>query len=253
MLNAPELTELRAANPVSLDDARRLAAGLDLHSRVLSAANEPLTARAAHPARRRVLLSVLATAVVLVAILVATPAWALVRGVLPFWDQPTAPASVQVQFWSLNAGAPRSMSPNAVAGETREVGRFTFGGFAHTLWVAPAKNGGFCSLWLPRGGGGCSTAGRPLSTGALLRGGVPEWITGDAIAPAVSDVVIRFSDGMTVHPRIVWVSAPIDAGFFAYDAPAAEQSFQAHVKEVDAYDGGGTLVTRQTFTDGPAG
>jgi hypothetical protein len=246
MLNAPELTDLRAANPVSLDDARRLADALHLHSRVLSAGNEPIASRAARPARRRVVVLVLAAAAVLAAILVATPAWALVRDVLPFWNQPTAPPSVQVQFWSLNAGAPRGMSPNAVAGETREVGRFTFGGFTRTLWVSPARNGGFCSLWLPQGGGGCSTAGRPLSTGALLRGGVPEWITGDAIAP-VSDVVIRFSDGTLVHPRIVWVSAPIDAGFFAYDVPASEQTSQAHVASIAAYDGNGLLVTRQTF------
>jgi len=246
MLNAPELTDLRAANPVSLDEARRLADALQLHSRVLSAANEPFAARAARPARRGVAVVALAATAVLAAILVATPAWALVRDVLPFWDQPTAPPAVQVQFWSLNAGAPRGMSPNAVAGETREVGRFTFGGFTRTLWVAPARNGGFCSLWLPRGGGGCSTAGRPLSTGALLRGGVPEWITGDAIAP-VNDVVIRFSDGTTAHPRIVWVSSPIDAGFFAYDVPAREQTSQAHVASIAAYDGNGALVTRQTF------
>jgi hypothetical protein len=31
MLNAPELTDLRAANPVSLDEARRLADALQLH------------------------------------------------------------------------------------------------------------------------------------------------------------------------------------------------------------------------------
>jgi hypothetical protein len=73
MLNAPELTDLRAANPVSLDDARRLADTLHLHSRVLSAGNEPFASRAARPARRRVVVLVLAAAAVLAAILVATP------------------------------------------------------------------------------------------------------------------------------------------------------------------------------------
>ena len=52
MLNAPELTDLRAANPVSLDEARSLADALQLHSRVLSAANEPFAARAARPPGR---------------------------------------------------------------------------------------------------------------------------------------------------------------------------------------------------------
>jgi hypothetical protein len=244
MLNAAELSELRGANPVSLEDARSLVDELGLRSRVLAAS---LAAPPPRPARRRVLVFVVAAAALLAAIVAATPARAWIRDVLPFWDQPAAPQSVQVQFWSLNVGAPPGMSPRAVAGETREVGRFTFGGLARTLWVAPAKNGGFCSLWLPGGGGGCSTAGKPLSTGALLRLGAPVWITGDVIASEVSDVVIRFSNGPDVHARIIWVSAPIGAGFFAYDVPASRQSSRDHVTGVDAYDRAGTLVSHQTF------
>jgi hypothetical protein len=245
MLNAPELLELRRANPVSLDDARGLSEELGLRERVLALrddAREP-----ERRARSRVLVLGLAAVALVAAIAVATPARALVRGILPFWDQPTAPQSVQVQFFSLNAGAPRGMSPHAVAGQTREVGRFTFGGSTKTLWVAPAGNGGFCSLWLPAGGGGCSTSGHPLSTGALLQLGRPAWVTGDATAPTVGDVVIRLSDGSTVQPRIVWVSAPISAGFFAYDVPAAQQTSRVHVTAVDAYDRNGRLVAHQIF------
>ena len=243
MLNAPELIELRDANPVSLEKAGRLADALDLRSRLHALAADPQPEMRQAPSRRRVLLAVVAAAVLLAAILAATPAArALVRDVLPFWSQPTAPQSVRVTFSSLNRGAPPGMNPEAVSGQTREVGRFTFGGSTHILWVAPAKNGGFCSLWLPAGGGGCSTAGKPLSTGALLRFGVPVWITGDAITPFVSDVVIRFSDGSFVRPRIVWVSAPIDAGFFAYDVQGGKQ-----VTAVDAYDPHGALVSHQTF------
>jgi hypothetical protein len=244
VLKVPELLELRDANPVSPADARRLADALDLHSRVVDLRATPLPPR---PARRRAYVPVLAAATLIAAIVAATPAWGLVRQVLPFWNQPKAPGSVRVQFWSLNAGAPPGMSPQAVSGETREVGRFVFGGSTHTLWVAPAKNGGFCSLWLPAGGGGCSLSSRPLSTGALLRRGVPEWITGDALSPAVSDVVIRFSDGSSVHPRIVWVSSPIDAGFFAYDVPTGRQTARDHVTAVEAFDRRGTLVRHQTF------
>jgi hypothetical protein len=251
MLNTPELLELRLANPVSPDDARRLADELGLEARALTCRAE--ATKPGRKTRPRPIVWVLVGAALLAAVVVATPAWGLVRGVLPFWDQPTAPQSIQLQFFSLNAGAPRGMSPRAVAGETREVGRFSFGGSTRTLWVAPARNGGFCSLWLPAGGGGCSTSGHPLSTGALLRLGVPAWVTGDVIASAVGDVVLRFSDGSTVHPRIVWVSAPIDAGFFAYDVAAGRQTSRVHVTAVDAYDRQGRLVAHQTFTDGPAG
>jgi len=250
MLNAPELVELRLVNPVPVDDARRLADELGLAARVLAARGGTSESRRKAPARP---LWALAAVVLLAAVVVATPAWGLVRGVLPFWDQPTAPQSVQVQFFSLNTGAPPGMSPQAVAGETREVGQFTLGGSTRTLWVAPAKNGGFCSLWRPARGGGCSTSGHRLSTGALLRRGRPAWVTGDVIAAVVGDVVVRLSDGSTVHPRIVWVSAPIDAGFFAYDVPAGRQTSPVHVTAVDAYDRKGRLVAHQTFTDGPAG
>lgn len=235
------LNELRRVNPVSLDQAGRLADAVDLRARILKLATEADMAPK-RTARRRALVLTPATAVLVAAIVAATPAWALVRDVLPFWDQPSAPQSVQVEFSSLNLGAPRGMSPQARPGDTREVGRFAFGGVAHTLWVAPARNGGFCSLWLPQGGGGCSTTGQPLSTGALLRDGNPAWITGDAISSAVSDVVIRFGDGSAVHPRIVWVSAPIDAGFFAYDVPPGER-----VIGVDAYGRDGALVKHQIF------
>jgi hypothetical protein len=67
------------------------------------------------------------------------------------------------------------------------------------------------------------------------------WINGDATGP-VAGVVIRFRDGSGVRPRIVWVSAPIGAGFFAYDVPAGR-----HVAAVEAYDRQGRLVRRQTL------
>lgn len=286
MLNAPELVELRDANPVSLEDARRTAEAHDLYARVRTiagSAGDEAVGPAVRPApgatrlgNRRALLCVLGGAVVIAAILMATPAWAFFRDVLSFGAQPKAPRSVQLQFWSLNLGAPPGMSPRAVAGETRMVGRFAFGGATHTLWVAPAKNGGFCALWIPGGGGGCSTSGQPVSTGAVLvfphdadhpartatrrsqvplldRVGVPAWITGAALGVAVHDIVIRFSDGSVVHPQVVWVSAPINAGFFAYEVPADEQSRTDHVTAVEAYDRAGTLVRSQTFTGPPAG
>ena len=80
--------------------------------------------------------------------------------------------------------------------------------------------------------------------------GVPLWVTGSAISPTVSDVVIRFSDGSSVHPHIVWVSAPINAGFFAYDIPNDQQSSEDHATEVDAYDQNGKLVSKDTITGG---
>jgi hypothetical protein len=221
--------------------------------------------------RRRRIIAVASVSGTLAAVLAATPAWALVREVLPFWDQPAAPQSVMVDFSDMNVGAPPgNMSPEAEAGEARQITQATFGGETHTLWVSPAKNGGFCFLW-SGSGGGCNTthdtfpladsvmlvqphdANEPAQTTlsslsdvrALGQDGVVEWLTGYALAPDVKDVVIRFSDGATVHPEITWVSAPIGAGFFAYDVPNDRQSATDHATEIDSYDASGRLVRHE--------
>ncbi len=221
--------------------------------------------------RRRLVLGSAAAVAVVAAVLVTTPAWALVRDVLPFWNQPAAPQSVKLDFdQSLNVGAPAGMSPEAAAGETREIMRASFGGKTHTLYVSPAKNGGYCFEWT-KSAGGCHTTGNdfPLGVSAmivpphdasqpaqtvmipesemrdLIRTGVTYWLVGNALSSDVSDVVIRFSDGSSVHPQITWISAPINAGFFAYDVPNDEQSAADHLTEVDAYDAQGNLVERQ--------
>ena len=63
--------------------------------------------------RRRLTLGIVIAAGVIGVVLVATPAWALVRDVLPFWDQPSAPPRVIVQFSEEAMGYPTaSPRPN---------------------------------------------------------------------------------------------------------------------------------------------
>jgi hypothetical protein len=204
--------------------------------------------------RRKSLLVVAVAAAALAAVMAATPAWALVRDVLPFWGQPVASQPDQRAFAELNIGAPSGMSPEVVAGDTREVAHGEYGGTTRTLWVAPAKDGGFCELWQP-GGGGCTTGAILLPLGwtamSFPRGfqgsqyAGTEWISGFAMMGTVSDVVIRFSDGTSVHPQIIWVSAPISAGFFFENVPSSSE--QANVTEIDAYDANGKLVRRDAI------
>lgn len=254
------ITRLAAANPVPYDGPLHIA--------------EPVRARpSSRLVRRRWPLIAIVTAAVLAAILVATPAWALVRDVLPFWNQPSAPSSVKVDFSHMNRGAPAGMSPQAVSGDAREIEQATIGGETKTLWVAPSTGRfDFCWLWGPNLGGSCGSSAHPLgvqwvtipphdpsqpaqttnipANSGYPENGVPLWVVGSAISPTVSDVIIRFSDGSSVHPHIVWVSAPINAGFFAYDIPADQQSSEDHANEVDAYDPNGKLVSKQTITGG---
>ena len=223
-----------------------------------------------HGVRRRWPVIAIGAAAVLAAILVATPAWALVRDVLPFWGQPSAPQSVKVDFSTLNSpAAPPGMNPEADVANTREVMQADFGGKTHTLYVSPAKNSGYCFIWSDSAGG-CNTNPDkfPLDVSATIvpphdssqppqtvipqsemrdlhQHGVTYWLTVDAASPTVTNVVIHFSDGSTVQPEVTWVSAPINAGFFAYEVPNDKQSATDHVTQVDAYDAHGNLVEQQ--------
>jgi hypothetical protein len=222
--------------------------------------------------RRRLALVAAIVMGALAAVLVATPAWALVRDVLPFWNQPSAPSSAKVVFSHMNrvpSGTPAGMSPQAVSGDAREIEQATIGGETKTLWVAPATGRfDFCWVWGPHLVGSCGSSAHPLgvtwttipahdpsqpaqttnfpANSGYPANGVPAWVLGSANSPAVSDVVIRFSNGSNVHPHIVWVSAPINAGFFAYDVPSDRQSSQDHVTAIEAYDENGKLVSKQT-------
>lgn len=220
----------------------------------------------------RVLLAAVAGVLGLVAALTATPALGLVRDIIPFWGAAKAPQPVVVEFASMNTGAPAGMSPQAVAGETRELGQFSFAGRSHTLWVAPAKNGGFCLEWT-EGWGGCvtntttdlswsgdlevpadvpqpSTKGWTLAQIAaealkLHHEAVPRWISGYVNSARVREVTVTFTDGTTIKPEITWVSAPINAGFFAYDIPPKEQTKDDHLINVQALDSEGHVVAEQ--------
>jgi hypothetical protein len=221
-------------------------------------------------ARRSVL--VLAAVAVLVAAVAAIPALGFVREALPFWSAAQAPPKVQVDFSSMNTGAPAGMSPKAIASDTREIGQFAFGGSSHTLWVAPSEDGGFCFEWIG-GWGGCNISRDPFTwNGDLVipagagaptvpagatpaevakaaleahRLAVPRWISGYVDASRVYDVTITFTDGTVVHPQITWVSAPINAGFFAYDVPTHYQTEDNHLVNVSALEASGGIVKQQ--------
>ncbi len=225
-----------------------------------------------HDRHRRSLVVAVAVVAALVAALAATPALGLVRDIIPFWGAAKAPQPVVVEFASMNTGAPAGMSPQAVAGETREIGQFSFAGRSHTLWVAPAKDGGFCLDWT-EGWGGCVTntttnlswsgdlivpadVPQPSTNGWTLaqiaaealklhHEAVPRWISGYINSAHAHDVKITFTDGTTIQPPITWVSAPINAGFFAYDIPLREQTKDDHLINVQALDSKGHVVAEQ--------
>ncbi len=206
------LRRLARANPVPAE----VLADLDAQLRNQTVALPPISPRRGGP-RRVLVLALLGAA----AALVAVPALAWRFGVIDFSSAEPAPSHVVKDFALLSEGAPPGMDPRVVAGQTRRVGELA----GHTLWVAPTKAGGLCYEW-SGASGGCDSLGTvPLSVTWLSAGhplsSAGSFVSVDGFAHArwVDEVLITLDDGSTVRPRVVWISPPIDAGFFHYLAP----------------------------------
>jgi len=212
------------------------------------------------PARRRLVFAA-AIVLALVVTLVATPAFGLRSALLgligrtdvPFRSAEPAPAVVERQFEDLSLGAPPGMDPRAIAGQAREVATFESGGKKRVLWVAPTRGGGFCMtishLW-----GGCRAtradrAKLPIGlTGevATPRGEKPfvSRLGGEILAADAAKLEIDFADGTSAAVPFVYVSKPIDAGFFLYDVPAEHRRPAHGPTAVVARNSAGDVVAR---------
>lgn len=187
-------------------------------------------------ARRLALRAGIAAVAAVFAVLAATPALGL-RGHLVhlFADSEPAPAHVVTEFAQLDVAAPAGMAPGVLAAEARDVLEVPLStGEDAVLWVAPTRSGGFCrglstSGRASGGGGGCDRdrLGR-FSPGLSIPGPVgpegtvlkpPIVIDGHTLVLQAAQVEIRYQDGDVADTPVVWVSGPINAGFFVYEVP----------------------------------
>jgi hypothetical protein len=186
---------------------------------------------------------------VLLVVLFATPAFGVLLDLIGRTDVPfagkAAPTRVQRSFFDMTVGAPRGMGPQAIAAQTRRVG--VLGGRA--LYVAPTRGGGFC--WeFERASGGCDTERRrPLSTTWALmehRGGplLVQKVAGELLAARAQTLEVEYADGATTQIPFIWVTKPIDAGFFLYAIPAAHRRGAARAVAVEARDANGKVIAR---------
>jgi hypothetical protein len=178
-------------------------------------------------ARRRPLtLALAAGALVLAGIVGVGAALGLYRDVLPFELLAPAPAPVVRSFSGLDVAAPPGMAPGVIARETRKVVELRLStGKNWILWVAPTRSGGFC---MPSGcdrdrvlafAPGLTVPGPISPTGEILA--PPVIFEGDTLIHGASTLRVEFEDGTSARAALVWVSAPIDAGFFVYEVPQA--------------------------------
>jgi hypothetical protein len=218
---------------------------------------EDVLRRAGISRRRTPRRSVLTAAGVgaLLVVLFASPAFGILldligRTNVPFHGAAKAPTRVQRTFFDMSVAAPRGMGPQAIAAQTRRVG--VIGGRA--LFVAPTRNGGFCWV-VEHAMGGCGDrrhVGVSAAWGLGQHGGGPlfvQRVAGTVTAPSAQTLWVEYADGATQQIPFVWVSKPIDAGFFHFAIPAAHRTGGGRAVSVIARDAKGRVVGRSAMQD----
>jgi hypothetical protein len=208
--------------------------------------------RARQAGRKRLLGATIAT---LAAVAIATPAFGLQHAVIDWFQAEPAPEKVQLDFMRLGAGAPDGMDPGIIRGSARKVTSVQHDGKTHVLSVAPTKQGGFCWHWTRLTGSCRRDPADGPSLGVTYTSspdGVVEWVGGTIVDP-IERLVAEYADGVRQDIPVVWVSPPIDAGFYLAWIPATHRQAGHHLAALVGEDGDGDVVIRQAFRLTPPG
>jgi hypothetical protein len=254
-----ELALLVAARPVVDDDelvAARSAASQRL-TKLVALAETSAPYRRQLPARLWRRRWIVVAAVVALAALVAAPALGLHGQFVHFFESEPAPSPVRLEFARMDVGAPPGMETNVIAGETRRVMSARIDGKQHVLYVAPTPKGGFCLEWTDASGG-CWADRAEYERKGLLIGG--EWsvdehgpvefvphVSGEVIAPGTDRVQVEYEDGTADDVDLVWVSKPVDAGFFFFSIPREHRVAGRRAIGLVALNEDGDAIAREHF------
>lgn len=209
----------------------------------------------ANTLRRRRALALGAAAAAVVS-LGATAAFSLGHPVIDFFGAEKGPRSVVVQFGQLDVGAPEGMAPQVDAEQARKITEVTFSdGKRHILWLGPTKAGGFCESWTGLWGGCRADRNHPFSRHLGITGSDgPNGATalgGSFFQEEGDKVEVEFADGAKEEIPFVWVSEPINAGFFLYEVPQEHRVLTRRAVAVSLFDHHGRLITRERVAHTP--
>jgi hypothetical protein len=201
--------------------------------------------------RRRALNAAALLAVVAAGV---ASAYALGHPVIDFGNAQHGSLKQVNDFGSMEVGAPRGMAPGVLPHEMRRITALRVNGKWHTLYVAPTKQGGFCALWSNLGGG-CRADRHAKSASHLDAGGLVgphglEVLQGSFFQAAGDRLRLTFKDGAKVDVPFVWVTAPIDAGFYLYRVPDAHRAEATRAVTLSLYDKDGKLIAREPIIGG---
>jgi hypothetical protein len=225
--------------------------------------------------------------VVLLIVLFATPAFGVQRLVLDligrtnvhFTSGKSAPLEVKRGFFDLSLEAPRGMAPQAIASQARRVAVFHAFGHPHVLYVAPTRGGGFCEEFTGSFGG-CRASRVPPKHFAVAPGAVNPFLldvagqlspirmnpkTGKAVgstgytslvggstfAVGAASIEVEYENHASTAIPFVFVSKPINAGFFLYQIPKEHERPGTRVIAVAVRDKHGRVLARQPLQYAP--
>jgi hypothetical protein len=205
--------------------------------------------------RRRTALLALAAALLL-ALAAVVVAAVVTRTNILFSHARPAPNLIKKEFFDLAIGAPSGLAPNVLAAKTRQVPGFHLGGRSITLSVAPTSSGGFCYQFSEgAAGGGCAAvasqrAAQQLGVSFGLKinpRGVPSvnQVGGWTLDARATHIRVDYRDGTSETVSLIYVSAPIAAGFFVFAVPRAHLNPAAALTAVSALDKDGHVLERE--------
>ena len=193
-------------------------------------------------ARHRRQASALAVLVVALSLGIAA-AYAFGHPIIDFGSAPKGPPKIVNDFGSLQVGAPEGMAPGVLPHQARRITAVSIDGHEHVLWVAPTKKGGFCDLWTDSVGG-CRADRHDKFARHIDVSGSPDQLSGSFFQRDGARLEVVYADGATDEIPFVWVTAPIDAGFYLYSVPAAHRVSGRGPVEVRLLDEHGNVLAR---------
>jgi len=135
---------------------------------------------------------------------------------------------------------------------------------AASLWLAPTRSGGFCTLVRLRSsegaGGECGPHEPGLSVEVSLHGpfspsgevlGGPVLLRGVADEHGADVLRLAFEDGATATIPLVWVSEPVATGFFLYSVPRQHWRAGDRPTTLMLLSAGGRELARREITGIP--
>jgi hypothetical protein len=200
--------------------------------------------RARRPRLRRLLLPLAAA----LAVFAVGSAFAVYRDVVDFGQAEPAPEPIMLDFNRMGVRASIELGPRVIPDTARKVTEATIDGKRESLYVAPTREGGFCWRWGTHGSCGRIHADqRELGGGWLEREHAPWILTGHILDSKIASLELVYEDGERVEIPTVWVSAPIDAGFYVHEVPRDRLRPGRRAEALVGRDTDGYEVTRVRY------